>query len=51
MLIDFHKNGRIDLGGFVTETIGLDDVEEAFEKMGTGRGAPIGRAHPLRETP
>ena len=26
----------LDLGGFVSETIGLDDVEEAFHKMERG---------------
>ncbi|MEC4014790.1 S-(hydroxymethyl)mycothiol dehydrogenase [Streptomyces sp. H27-D2] len=36
MLIDLHQQGRIDLGAFVTETIGLDDVEKAFERMHEG---------------
>ena len=36
MLIDIYLQGRLDLGGFVTETIGLDDVEEAFHKMERG---------------
>src|SRR3954467_12866065 len=36
MLIDLHLQGRLDLDGFVTETIGLDDVEEAFHKMHAG---------------
>ena len=36
MLIDFHLSGRIDLGRFVSETIGLDEVEEAFHKMEQG---------------
>jgi len=36
MLIDFHLQGRIDLGRFVSETIALDQVEEAFHKMERG---------------
>ncbi|MCA1218889.1 S-(hydroxymethyl)mycothiol dehydrogenase [Streptomyces sp. 8L] len=36
MLIDLHRQGRIDLGAFVTETIGLGDVEAAFARMGEG---------------
>ena len=36
MLIDQYKLGRLDLGGFVTERIGLGDVEEAFGKMAGG---------------
>ena len=36
MLIDFHLQGRIDLGKFVSETISLDAVEEAFHKMQRG---------------
>ncbi|MGV9314438.1 S-(hydroxymethyl)mycothiol dehydrogenase [Streptomyces sp. NPDC003691] len=36
MLIDLHQQGRIDLGAFVTETIGLDDVERAFARMHEG---------------
>ncbi|MGE4429082.1 MAG: S-(hydroxymethyl)mycothiol dehydrogenase [Solirubrobacteraceae bacterium] len=36
MLIDQYKLGRLDLGGFVTERIGLGDVEEAFGKMSGG---------------
>ena len=36
MLIDFHLSGRIDLGQFVSETIDLDEVEEAFHKMERG---------------
>jgi S-(hydroxymethyl)mycothiol dehydrogenase len=37
MLIDLHLQGRLDLGAFVTETIGLEDVEKAFEDMHHGR--------------
>ncbi|MFE5741628.1 S-(hydroxymethyl)mycothiol dehydrogenase [Streptomyces celluloflavus] len=36
MLIDLHQQGRIDLGAFVTETIGIDGVEGAFERMHAG---------------
>ena len=36
MLIDLYLQGRLDLASFVTETIGLDDVEEAFDKMHDG---------------
>jgi S-(hydroxymethyl)mycothiol dehydrogenase len=36
MLIDLYLQGRLDLDGFVSETIGLDDVEAAFEKMHRG---------------
>lgn len=36
MLIDQYKLGRLDLEGFVTERIGLGDVEAAFAKMATG---------------
>ncbi len=36
MLIDLHLQGRLPLEQFVSETIGLDDVEEAFAAMGRG---------------
>jgi S-(hydroxymethyl)mycothiol dehydrogenase len=36
MLIDLYRQGRLDLDRFVSETIGLDDVEEAFAKMQRG---------------
>ena len=36
MLIDLYLQGRFDLDAFVSETIGLDDVEQAFEKMHQG---------------
>jgi S-(hydroxymethyl)mycothiol dehydrogenase len=36
MLVDLHLDGRLDLGRFVSETIGLDDVEDAFHKMERG---------------
>ena len=36
MLIDLYLQGRFDLDAFVSETIGLGDVEAAFEKMHHG---------------
>ncbi|MFV2121031.1 zinc-binding dehydrogenase, partial [Streptomyces sp. Act-28] len=36
MLIDLHLQGRLDLNAFVTETIALDEVEKAFERMRDG---------------
>jgi S-(hydroxymethyl)mycothiol dehydrogenase len=36
LLVDMHLQGRIDLGAFVTEKIGIGDVEAAFEKMQRG---------------
>ena len=36
MLIDLHLQGRLALDRFVSETIGLDEVEEAFHKMERG---------------
>jgi S-(hydroxymethyl)mycothiol dehydrogenase len=36
MLIDLHLQGRLPLEKFVTETIGLDDVEGAFHRMEGG---------------
>ncbi|MEO3936637.1 S-(hydroxymethyl)mycothiol dehydrogenase [Dermatophilaceae bacterium Soc4.6] len=36
MLVDLYRQGRFDLGAFVTETVGLGDVEAAFAKMGEG---------------
>ncbi|MEU6084868.1 S-(hydroxymethyl)mycothiol dehydrogenase [Streptomyces sp. NPDC047108] len=35
-LVDLYLQGRIDLDAFVSETIGLDDVEKAFETMDHG---------------
>jgi S-(hydroxymethyl)mycothiol dehydrogenase len=35
-LIDLHRQGRLDLDAFVSETIALDQVEEAFAKMHHG---------------
>ncbi|MDX1540984.1 MAG: SDR family oxidoreductase, partial [Geminicoccaceae bacterium] len=36
MLVDAYLQGRFDLDGFVTETIGIGDVEEAFARMVAG---------------
>jgi S-(hydroxymethyl)mycothiol dehydrogenase len=36
MLVDLYLQGRLDLDRFVTETIALDDVEEAFHRMERG---------------
>ena len=36
MLIDLYLQGRLDLERFVSETITLDDVEDAFHKMERG---------------
>ena len=36
MLIDLYLQGRLNLDAFVTETIALDEVEKAFERMHGG---------------
>jgi S-(hydroxymethyl)mycothiol dehydrogenase len=36
MLVDLYRQGRFDLDGFVSETIGIGEVEAAFEKMHKG---------------
>ena len=36
MLVDLYQQGRLDLDAFVTEEIGLGDIEAAFEKMHRG---------------
>jgi S-(hydroxymethyl)mycothiol dehydrogenase len=36
VLIDLYLKGKLDLDGFVSETIGIDQVEEAFHKMERG---------------
>ncbi|MGW0706125.1 S-(hydroxymethyl)mycothiol dehydrogenase [Streptomyces sp. NPDC002643] len=36
MLIGLYLQGRLDLDAFVTETIALDEVEKAFERMHGG---------------
>jgi S-(hydroxymethyl)mycothiol dehydrogenase len=35
-LVDLHLQGRLPLDAFVSETIGLGDVEQAFAAMGRG---------------
>ncbi|GIG01817.1 oxidoreductase [Catellatospora citrea] len=35
-LLALYLQGRLDLAAFVSERIGLDDVEEAFARMGRG---------------
>ncbi len=37
MLVDLYQQGKLDLDAFVTEEIGIDDVEAAFDRM---HGAP-----------
>ncbi|GAA4008368.1 S-(hydroxymethyl)mycothiol dehydrogenase [Allokutzneria multivorans] len=37
LLVDLYLSGKLDLDGFVTETIGLDEVEDAFERMHSGK--------------
>jgi S-(hydroxymethyl)mycothiol dehydrogenase len=36
LLVDLYLQGRFDLDGFVSETISLEDVEDAFHKMERG---------------
>ncbi|PWI41716.1 S-(hydroxymethyl)mycothiol dehydrogenase [Streptomyces sp. ICBB 8177] len=36
MLIDLYRQGRLDLDAFVSERIGLDDIEAAFDRMREG---------------
>jgi S-(hydroxymethyl)mycothiol dehydrogenase len=36
MLIDLYLQGRLPLDAFVSETIGIEDVEAAFDKMHAG---------------
>ncbi len=36
VLIDLYRRGKLDLDGFVSETIGLEDVERAFARMQRG---------------
>ncbi len=36
MLVDLYLQGRLDLDRFVSETIGLADIEEAFHRMERG---------------
>ena len=36
MLVDLYQQGRLDLDAFVTEEIGINDIEAAFERMHDG---------------
>ena len=36
MLVDLYRQGRLDLDAFVTEEIGIEDIEAAFDKMHGG---------------
>ncbi len=36
MLVDLYRQGRLDLDAFVTEEIGIDDIEAAFARMHHG---------------
>ena len=36
MLINLYRQGRLDLDRFVSETVGIGDVEDAFARMGRG---------------
>ena len=36
MLVDLYRQGRFDLDAFVSERIGLDEVEKAFDDMERG---------------
>jgi S-(hydroxymethyl)mycothiol dehydrogenase len=36
LLVQYHLQGKIDLGAFVTERIGIGGVEDAFHKMERG---------------
>jgi S-(hydroxymethyl)mycothiol dehydrogenase len=36
VLLDLYAKGRLDLDGFVTETIGIDEVPAAFDKIEAG---------------
>lgn len=36
ILVDLYRSGRLDLEAFVSERIGIDDVEAAFAKMQRG---------------
>jgi S-(hydroxymethyl)mycothiol dehydrogenase len=49
MLVDLHLAGRLPLDKFVSETIGLGDVEAAFARM--GRGEVLRSVVTLRATP
>jgi S-(hydroxymethyl)mycothiol dehydrogenase len=36
MLVELYLQGRLPLDRFVTETVGIDEVERAFERMQRG---------------
>ena len=36
MLVQLYRQGRFDLDSFVSERIGLEDIEAAFAKMERG---------------
>jgi S-(hydroxymethyl)mycothiol dehydrogenase len=36
MLVDLYRSGRLDLDAFVSEEIGIGDIESAFERMHHG---------------
>ena len=36
MLVDLYQQGRLDLDAFVSELIGIGDIEAAFDKMHRG---------------
>jgi S-(hydroxymethyl)mycothiol dehydrogenase len=36
LLVDLYRQGRLDLDAFVTEEIGLGDIEAAFDRMHHG---------------
>jgi S-(hydroxymethyl)mycothiol dehydrogenase len=36
MLVELYRQGRLDLDSFVSETIGIGDVEAAFGRMARG---------------
>ena len=41
MLVDLYRQGRLDLDAFVTEEIGIGDVEAAFEQDAARRRAAV----------
>ncbi len=40
MLVDLYQQGRLDLDAFVSEEIGIDGVEAAFDRMRGAHGEP-----------
>ncbi|MCA1983462.1 S-(hydroxymethyl)mycothiol dehydrogenase [Nocardioides nematodiphilus] len=40
MLVDLYQQGRLDLDAFVSEEIGIGDIEAAFERMGHASDGP-----------